>query len=156
MQINIVYGFFPARIHFKLAPEWKNGYYYEIPEKMKELTLGQYFEINNAKPTTLAEYREATRKHGLKDMLLEEEEPETEEPLPEKYHFFDKYPMCLKEEWNQNTCGSCWAFAAATTMTHRLCKAIVDAGYHPTGKDEVRDFKLLILELQMNLFNISN
>ena len=62
------------------------------------------------------------------------ETPETELPekttfktsnadLPENFDLREAYPQCesLKEIRDQSRCGSCWAFAAAETMSDRLC-----------------------------------
>ena len=45
------------------------------------------------------------------------------EDLPESFDLREQYPQCesLKEIRDQSRCGSCWAFAAAETMSDRLC-----------------------------------
>lgn len=46
-----------------------------------------------------------------------------EQDLPAEFDLREAYPQCesLKEIRDQSTCGSCWAFGAAETMSDRIC-----------------------------------
>lgn len=53
--------------------------------------------------------------------------------LPENFDLREAWPQCesLKEIRDQSTCGSCWAFGAAETMSDRIC-------IHSNGKLQTR------------------
>ena len=44
-------------------------------------------------------------------------------PLPSTFDARDKWQGCLSDPPTQGTCGSCWAFAAVTTLQDRFCIA---------------------------------
>ena len=53
--------------------------------------------------------------------------------LPDNYDLREAYPECeaIREIRDQSTCGACWAFGAAETMSDRLC-------IHSGGKLQTR------------------
>ena len=87
--------------------------------------------VNNAKTTWKAKVYE----RDIAPLIgAWKETPETELPektlfktsnadLPESFDLREAYPQCesLREIRDQSRCGSCWAFAAAETMSDRLC-----------------------------------
>ena len=67
------------------------------------------------------------------------------EDLPESFDLREQYPQCesLKEIRDQSRCGSCWAFAAAETMSDRLC-------IHSNGQLQTRVSPLHLLSCCSN------
>ena len=57
----------------------------------------------------------------------------TNAALPDNYDLREAYPECetIREIRDQSTCGACWAFGAAETMSDRLC-------IHSGGKLQTR------------------
>jgi cathepsin B len=43
--------------------------------------------------------------------------------LPENFNYKDKWPQCAHPIRDQQSCGSCWAFAASEVLTDRMCIA---------------------------------
>jgi cathepsin B len=67
------------------------------------------------------------------------------EDLPESFDLREQYPQCesLKEIRDQSRCGSCWAFAAAETMSDRIC-------IHSNGQLQTRVSPLHLLSCCSN------
>ena len=97
--------------------------------------------VNNKKTTWKAEVypRDITQLIGAWAESPETQLPEKTEfktadnELPESFDLREAYPQCetLREIRDQSTCGSCWAFGGAETMSDRLC-------IHSGGKLQTR------------------
>jgi Papain family cysteine protease len=62
-----------------------------------------------------------------------------ENPLPERYSFYEEFPNCRLPPMDQGRCGACWAFAVSTMLTHQVCREVTllrknDPSYVPVPK----------------------
>lgn len=54
--------------------------------------------------------------------------PKANAKLPKEYNFFEAYPGCRAPAWDQNQCGSCYAFSVVGSLGYRVCQAQTKRG----------------------------
>lgn len=118
---------------FGIDPFWDRTYEFKIPEVFRGMTIAQFAQHANGVVVTendLKDFQaalEIDNTDGNDVALGTNSKLEADIVVPESYNFFEKYPECIKQAWNQGKCGACWAFSIAGSLTHRLCKALKDA-----------------------------
>lgn len=55
--------------------------------------------------------------------LIDDDDHSIEKSLPRNFDARKIWPECINEVRNQNQCGSCWAFSAASVLSDRFCIA---------------------------------
>jgi cathepsin B len=97
-------------------------------ESLEEIKKNASFEVYDweSHPFRGQTVEQLRAKLGLKGMPVEELQrlpTGGESDLPENFVSQDKWPDCVHQIRDQQSCGSCWAFAASEVLSDRLCIA---------------------------------